>query len=53
MQQLSVSDPDTRPRDLIFTLVKLPQHGSVIRNDQENRIILREGDSFTHDEVFS
>nr|XP_039273813.1 extracellular matrix protein FRAS1-like [Styela clava] len=50
-QQLSITDPDTHHRDLIFTLVKRPRHGSVVRNDRGMRVMLREGDSFTHDEI--
>nr|XP_026692904.1 extracellular matrix protein FRAS1 isoform X2 [Ciona intestinalis] len=48
-QQLSVNDPDTLPQDLIFTLVKLPRHGTVIRNDFGTEV--REGDTFSSFDV--
>lgn len=50
-EQLAVHDPDTQTRDLIFTLVKSPRHGTVIRNDEGSRMILEEGDAFTYHEV--
>nr|CAB3247083.1 extracellular matrix protein FRAS1 [Phallusia mammillata] len=51
IEQLAVRDPDTPSRDLIFTLVKSPRHGTVIRNNEGSRMILEEGDAFTYHEI--
>ena len=45
--QLSTRDPDTPLNELIFTLVKAPWQGTVVRN----KVALRVGDTFTNEDV--
>jgi len=52
-QQLGVHDPDTPSHNLIFTLVKAPRHGTVVRNIDGTGMVLQEEDAFTYDEVRS
>ncbi|CAK8671603.1 unnamed protein product [Clavelina lepadiformis] len=50
---LAVRDPDTQPRDLIYTLVKAPRYGTLVRNSRGTRIQLGEGASFNYVEIQS
>ena len=50
---MGVHDPDTPSHNLIFTLVKAPRHGTVVRNIDGTGMVLQEEDAFTYDEVRS
>ena len=49
--QLAIRDPDTSPKDLVFRLLRAPNHGTIMKIEEETKDVIQQGDQFTYDDV--